>query len=516
MKHIKSSQIFSCFFVGIGLLVILTMYGMDIARMIHWRIPNEIREGANVALVDFLARGINPYRSLTNEAGQPNVYYMYPILNNLIAALIVRVTHMQSGLILLLLNLLWTIAVSFLITRICATFVRNRYLLVLPFLLGHYCAWRYTNCSAFPDTLALFLMTLIMYLCSTRKITGKYAAILSFITTLCFYSKQYAVVVIIPVAVYLWLKEGRKISLSYVGITALLGGVSALLIYLTMPLYFVETLLLVGNSADNHLHWAITQFVKMGKLFFGWYLLILVWLIQGIKNKKLEADYVMISFWSMAVLLLYFGQNQGAHMSYHLQLWLPAVIVIAVKSLDVIVKRYQDRWQRYLLLCAALMCAVYPYYFLHTPQLSAGQKENWGRVYEIAEDGKVLATSQQANFAVVKGEYMYDYGQNQYILRNEALDYWEQLEQSRLMMTLFPQAMELKAAHEEYRKHILNQMENGEFDILMLVENMGFTRDWPEFMDVRDKRYELIEEIELETGVWKWNVGTWKRLSDHY
>lgn len=166
------------------------MYGMDIARMIDWRIPNEIREGANTALVDSLAKGNNPFRSLTNETRLPNVYYMYPILNNLIAALIVRLTPMQSGLGLLLLNMLWTIAFLFFITGICAKYIKNRHLLVLPFMLSHYCAWRYTKCSAFPDMLAVFLMALIMYMCTVRKVTRKYVIILSVLTTMCFYSKQ--------------------------------------------------------------------------------------------------------------------------------------------------------------------------------------------------------------------------------------------------------------------------------------------------------------------------------------
>lgn len=509
----KNRKVFKYIFIGIGLLVILAMYGMDIARMIDWRIPNEIREGANVALVDSLARGINPYRSLTDEAGAPNVFYMYPILNNLIAALIVRVTHLQSGLVLLILNMLWTIAFSLLITGICAAYIKNRCLLVLPFMLSHYCAWRYTNCSAFPDILGVLLMVLIMYICTTVKVTGKYVVILSVLTTMCFYSKQYAVVVLIPVAIYLWLKESRKTSLVYVGITALLGVGSAILIYFTMQIYFVETFLLIENSPNLNLWWAITQFVKMGKLFFGWFLLILVWLIRGIKEKNLKADYVMINFGSVAVMLLYFGQNEGGHLSYYLQLWLPAVIVIAVRSLDALLLGFQRRWQSYILVCAALICAVYPYYFLHTPQLSAEQKQKWEKVYEIAEEGSVLSTSQLANYAVAKGEYMYDYGQNQYILRDETLAYWEELEQSRLLTTLFPKALELRAAHEEYRAHLLSQLETREFDTLMLVDNFGFARDWEEFRTVRDKGYVLTEEIELETGVWKWTIGIWKRLA---
>ena len=516
-KKTEGRKIFIVAIVVLGVLMVCLMYGMDIIRMIDWQIPNEIREGANIAMVNSLVRGENPYKDIMTGGGSaPGVFYMYPILNNLIAAAVVRVTGAPAGLVLLVLNMLWTIITSLLITAICAAVTKNRYLLIFSFILSHYCAWRYTNCSAFPDMLAVLLMTVIMYICMRCRITGKHIIVLSLLTTLCFYSKQYAVVILVPVAVWLWLKCSKKKSLSYVGLTALLGGLSALLIYIVMPLYFLETVFLLGDSADNSFRWAIVQFIKMGKQFFLWYMLAAVWLLRMIlKKKEIRIDYVFIHFVIMAIFLIYFGQNEGAHLSYYLQMWFPATIILAIRMLDELTVTYCNKWQEYVLVCVALVCAIYPYYYLHTPQLTDEQKENWARVYEIAGQNNVLATPQQSSYAANKGEYMYDYGQNQYILRNEAMEYWNKLEDSQLLMSLFPQALELKKVHEDYRLQILDRLENGEYDTLMLIEGMGFLRDWDAFVTTRDKYYQLSEEIELETGAWKWNVGIWEKVPDN-
>lgn len=122
----------------------------------------------------------------------------------------------------------------------------------------------------------------------------------------------------------------------------------------------------------------------------------------------------------------------------------------------------------------------------------------------------ILATSQMANFVVSQGEYMYDYGQNQYIFRNETIELWKKWEQSAFMNKLFPEFMELKETHEQYRQYILTQLHQKEYDALMLVDGFGFTRDWQEFENIKKDRYELEEEIEVETGGWKWKIGIWR------
>ena len=77
-KGIRTSDIrvvFTLFTIG----VIAYIWGRDIGRICFFQIPNEIRGGANEALVLALSQGINPYRSLICEGGNPSVFYMYPI-----------------------------------------------------------------------------------------------------------------------------------------------------------------------------------------------------------------------------------------------------------------------------------------------------------------------------------------------------------------------------------------------------------------------------------------------------
>lgn len=516
MKKKITKYNYSFVLMLLGVTAIAIMWGMDVIRMIDWEIPNEIREGANIAVAEALAHGNNPFVYLENLQGMPNVYYMYPIFNNLIASLFVRAFGLPAGLVLLLLNFLYTTLTAVVIATVTKHYVKNKYLVMLSFLMSHYCGWRYTNVSAFPDMLAVFMLVMIMYICTVKDehIRNKEIIQLSVLTVLLFFTKQYAIVTAIPIIVYLSLKKEKSKCLKYIVFAAILGMISVAIVYFCMPLYFVETLLLVGNSADNDFRWSITQFVKIGKLFFPWFALILSWLFLEFKKRR-KIDFVVINFTLMAVMLLYFGQNTGAHLSYHLQLWLPSIIVLGIRALDsladVVNTKYQNVIWNFLIGFVALVAAVYPFYWLHTPQLSGEQKNNWRRLYEVADQsGNPLMTSQNANYAILNGQYIYDCGQNQYILRNEALELWDKIENSQMIKVLFPNAMELKQSHENYRKEIINGLSHKEYDTLLLVDNFGFTRDWNEFQQTKDQCYELVEEIPVETGVWKWNVGIWK------
>lgn len=507
----KYDKIIQILFISITLIAIGMLWGRDIVRMYYFQIPNEIREGANVAVTQAFSEGINPYRSLTDENGLPTVFYMYPILNNLIGAAIVKITGLSSNLALLLLNFIWTLLTGLLLAGVVKHLTANTYLCTLAFLMGHYCTWRYTNVSAFPDGLGVFLMCLILYLCVCVRVTGKITALLSFLTVLCFYSKQYTVVVALPVFVFLFLKVHKKQSIIYALETAVLFGISVLVIYFTMSYYFIETLLLVSGSADNEWKWAITQFIKIGKLFFPSFLGILVWFLLSVRSRKFRLNYVWISFGTMAVLLLYFGQNNGAHLSYYLQLWLPFVIILSMQALNALVCRVKKNLQISILYLVAILCAVYPAFTLNTPVLSDEQKANWKKVMEIVDASEsMLATSQMANYAVLNDIYLYDYGQNQYIFREEMTDFWEKAGESKLIQKIFPKINEFKKVHDEYRAQLLSQLENKEFDVLMLVEDVGFIRDFEDFHKLKDEKYQLTETIEIETGVWNWELEIWR------
>ncbi len=480
---------FQWIFIISVVVAVLFLWGRDIIRMTDWNIPNEIREGANVAITQAFADGNNPYRSITLADGHPNVYYMYPFINNLIGAVIAKITGLDSKITLLILNFCWTFFTGLLIAQTVKYCTNHMYLAGIAFLMSHYCGWRYTNVSAFPDMLGVFLMTLILYFCTCRAEkmeSSKSIMLLAFITVLCFYSKQYTVIVAMPVAFFLLLKGKKKHCMLYVFSLVAGMGVSVLVIYFTMPLYFAETLLMVGGSADNELRWAITQFIKIGKLFFWELLLIILYFIHGIRERKFELNYVWISFGTMAVALLYFGQNNGAHLSYYLQLWMPSVIIVSMCAAHEFMCIAKRDWQKYLLYTAVLFGAVYPGFFLHTPLLTEEQKENWDRVIEIADNSKhMLATSQMADYAVCNGLYIYDYGQNQYIFRKEMENFWEKTEDSKWIKILFPEIQEFKETHEEYRQEILRMLDDKEYDVLMLVPEVGFTRDFAEFEQIK-------------------------------
>lgn len=155
--------------------------------------------------------------------------------------------------------------------------------------------------------------------------------------------------------------------------------------------------------------------------------------------------------------------------------------------------------------------AVCPYQSLNTPLLSDQQLQNWEKAMEIADKSdNMLATPQMASYAVQNGKYMYDYGQNQYIFRQEMEEFWRNAEDSELLRAIFPELKEFRKVHENYREQILVKLYNKEYDVLMLVEGVGFTRDFDEFQKIRDEKYKLTETIEIETGSWKWDMEIWR------
>lgn len=94
-----------------------------------------------------------------------------------------------------------------------------------------------------------------------------------------------------------------------------------------------------------------------------------------------------IHFFSMMILLIYFGQNQGAHLSYHLQLGLPGIIILAMRALNWLLncERIKGEWLRNGIRLIALVCAIYPAWWLKTPELT---KDDLGLAV-LGHDGRV-------------------------------------------------------------------------------------------------------------------------------
>lgn len=133
MKNFKESNNITKVMIGVCIAAIIYLWGRDLLRMISYEIPNEIRQGANVALTEAFARGENPYRMMTNGNGEPMVFYMYPFLHSLIGAGIVKLTSLPATLVLLGLNSLYITATAVLISKITYCYTKEPYTVILAF-----------------------------------------------------------------------------------------------------------------------------------------------------------------------------------------------------------------------------------------------------------------------------------------------------------------------------------------------------------------------------------------------
>ena len=530
----------------IGFAVLVFLYGTDIRRILIGTVPYEIREGACIALVRSLARGVNPYRVLTGQDGMPGVFYMYPILYNAIAAGLVSLTGVSELTALLSLHFLCTLVSGILMAILLYRRTGRAALSIIGMAAMHFCFWRYSNVSLFPDAMAVMWMMLICFLCTGRieagsatdalmgtgeRISLPRIETLVLLTVLCFHTKQYAVVIALPVMVWLFCRYDIRAAITYVISGILIGGGSILLMHITMPDYYLETILLVGNSADNSIHWMITQFIKMGKWFFPWFLAILLLFTARIRAhgqkgaiRSLPGDYPAVAFIGTGVMLLYFGQNQGAHLSYYLQLWLPYVILLAADAAEAGLKwaereRGQNRKipkglrEAVITLCitAAL---ILPCIQFRTRLPEAEDRETWKQLYATADTGgTILSDTTLADWALVRDLSWYDHGQNQYLFRREAQPYREKLTSSPLLSRLFRDLPVFYQVHEDYRDTILQNVQNGVYDTIILTPDLGFTRDWQELYDRIDAHY--YEQERFHTAVWPfaWETVVWKKKS---
>lgn len=523
MKNEKNKHILNLLFCIGCIAVIALMWGTDLIRIIKYPlIPSEVRESANIQLVKLLSEGINPYVTLEGADGEPLLFYMYPIFNNLLAALVVKITGISAIVVLPLLNWVYSVILGVLLGLIAYKATGRSSLFFVAFIMAHYCCWRYSNVSAFPDIMATLLMVIICYILTKSeydeiRLTCGNLLLLSILTVLCFFTKQYAITVGFAVTVYLAVKKKWIDLLRYVIFGVIIGGTTCLLVNYFMPYYFPETLVLVGNSADNSIRWMLIQVERLIESYKFWIILSLFAMIIAIIRKELFKHYRTIALLVLGVCVLYFGQNTGANMSYFFQLLLPYMILVGIDGIDYIMTLIENRntgiWKvlKVVFLLGLGVISIIPYYNYHTHILTSDENSNWNRLFCYAENSEnELVSCLLGDYEIANGQSIYDYGQNEYILRYKAMDFWNDLPSNKLLNTLFPKIEDVRYVHEKYRDSLVGDISNGSFDRLILIDNFGFMRDWESVEYVVEENYTIVDQIPISISPYSWTVNVWE------
>ena len=494
--------------------------------------PQELQEASNVALTNMFIDGKTPYSVASLQYDTPGINYDYPFFGSLVAAAIAAIfgcSAVVAHFVISVISILGSGLIGFAVVK------RYSRTMVAPFLaafLFMVCHWRYGYVSAAPDDFGLFLFMLTLYGAAEPKLKHKplWCAIG---ITLCFYTKQYFVFVSLPVFIYMLLysrKEAVKLFVITLGINLAIAAV----ITLEWPLYwmraFAFTYIGAGMGGGFKFSTFIDQLNYLIYSFAGLFAIVVVAIFMAARKRRLsrinneseegkdsskirrrinvsENDAFALSVVTSIVMiapLSIIGRNDGALMSYYLQLWIHSVAVVAL----VLMERMKpeddpaNRSRDYVFFAAYVVVATITVYFgfgrLPHHILNEEERANWKKAYELTEYysgyGDVFYSRSLAydGFARGNGEWMCGH-------EGEVdPDAVSNIENAGVPIEFFPYTEPLVDQNMKYRSSLVTKAENHGYSLITFETGDAFT----EFNEDVCKRcgYTCIEKLDLRLG----------------
>lgn len=522
-------------------------------------IPNEYREAANFDLTLSFIKGINPYTLGTLDNNVPACAYQYgPLFSLLVAGLHFVLPFVDIFALHYIFAFICMMAASIMAAIIAHENTKTLLPPVCAFLFITACSWRYGYVNAVPDTLGLTLLVMIFFAETRKKLPGK-EYIEAFIAVALFYTKQYFVIVAASLFIYKLITDKKAcLKLSISGIVFLVSSVA--LIDLTCPLYFTYSLLVVhGVSGQSVAKPVLTggqlsgAFIASAKNIGPIYETASAagnpstgWAFEVMQLKSLVGIFVFV-FLSMAAgvvlafikrrpsfnasrlfvihsavafaALLFLGQNDGAWLSYYLQLLMPSVIIYAfiIAETCVLDESVTKIWRiaAGVLLILMVMHTTYrvdsrlPYYIK-----SSEVRQSWEKAYKYCDayagSGEILYRAPVGVNALMNGRYLYDNG-HELAIKKSFLDEYNN---SPAYQSLFPYAGRLMEQHEAYRKEMLDKAGRQEYSLIMIADGETKPDEMITSEDAEAAGYVLLEEIPLDMGWASYDVEFWVRSSE--
>ncbi len=535
--------------------------------------PNEYREAANIQLTMEFLKGNNPYSLSAYSGPVPGLIYVYGPLYSLFTALFCLVFPADVIFMHYLVTFVCVIAGAVLAAYM--TYEKTEYLAApaAVFLFTVTCNWRYGYINAVPDAFALTLMILIFFV-STRKDFRFKDTLLAVLSVLTYFAKQYFLIVAVSVLIYRFICS-RKKALSLFLQTLIISAVTFIIVSLICPLYFTYTVFMahgpfgmsneqfsrlyayvkeeeaedryyeekakaeeagevpegtlkkegetLTNKSENTdpgsgFSYEIMQLRSLG----GMFIFIFLWAAAGmileikdrLKHRKEPEFFYIIHMVIAFAALVYLGQNNGAWLSYYLQLLMPAVIIYSFIIQDRLIAE-KDGLVKNILIAGLVLTVSFTAYRTGTRlkiyKKTDEQIKAWEKAYELVsaaeEKGDVYFVPPLGFKALSDGQYLYNNGHNMVVNIQFLMEYnstpWEQ--------KLFPHAGMVINSHYDEQMNIRKKAENGGYGMVTLIDGMDMDYDRLDMADLMKAGYKKEEEILLYSGRLSYNVQFWTK-----
>lgn len=405
--------------------VTLTAFGAYAAyHLLYWLgnpWQNEYREGIVLPVGEAFLKGGNPFDGVTPVA---NLGFVYGFLASLAVASVEWLLGVGSRLID---NRLLSVG-SVLVT---AAFVemeaqrlsRGKVPRFLAFAIMLSGGWVLCEVDARADHLAM-LLSFGAVVVVARGVGWWRVGLASILTIAAFYTKQYLVLVGVPVFAYLLTVDWRK-ALGYGVLSGVLMLGTAVVVNRWMPLYFTMAIFCTGGIGTS------SSYMLLQSAIFGWFYWPLLLVVARQPRPGDARPYAIAAVSGALFLTAWLGGNGGAILSYYSQLLLPFVVLWAAKAFS------EMSFGRVLGVVLALGTGLFsvwhfgPYRtssfggsadefglrlgaFAFTPTLTEGETAEWRRLAnaldELAPADVFTATPAVCSLAFARGMTHYEAG----------------------------------------------------------------------------------------------------------
>ncbi len=479
----------------------------------HWQIivtivPLDLYESAMPVITGIIADGHNPY----TRAFQPQSADVYPPLYNLLVA-----------------PLSWVFGNTFALHRVVSGFF-----LMLASVLCGYATW--SRCRSFAPALAtgvlmyaallfyatpvsstnalgvaLFLAGLIVpWLCRFSVGSSLFGLLCGL---LAFYTKQYFMLGIATLCLYMFLYVSMKRAILLGAAFAFVLSTSLIVVHKSSPYYLDNTLFAPAAAIHGLQSWGFLwmQLKFFALIYAGLLLAMLVCAISQIAQpgehrpkarlvgsfrpglsgwdgpllQKRTGYFCFCLFWSSLVIVFWLGKNPGNYMTYFFQLMSPFLLILGFSMIG---KCSTRQW----LILPLVLFSFYKAYDI-LPKDFSYDAESWQKIDRlIAGSDEVLATQMLGMTLMQNNKAVYQNGHTFYFPLATNKPDWllKDREEDRVA-----------SVWNEYITGLYRKIERQEFDLVLVSswEMLGiFSRNPPPFEDVSGKeflsRYYAVDE----------------------
>lgn len=526
------------------------------------RFPREYRESANLSLARGFIDGKNIYEL---PSSGPIPVYVYGFINPLLAAGITKITGMNLlnsfYFIYLITTVLFCVLLSYEVYSLIKNKITGKFfiykkentlelgnilLFISLILITYTLTFRIGHITTIPDTLGMVVGMIILML-TRRSKSFKSVIVISILVVLEFYIKAYFLFFAAPVFFYFLIKN-RKLMGWYILFCVLIGLASIFIVNAIFPLYFIENIYFefieqflnvyvdesIVDAEAYERNYMISQFVK---LFVKYNCVLVIGLIisftrifRFIKDLftkvKFEFDFDTLAYDICIIiaipLLVVLGKNDGAYMSYHFQLLMPSVLIVAY---DFLIPFYNCKIKEILcfkkfveyiniikidkaiykgVILFLIFVSTYKSYvaFGRVSLLTKEQEANWDKVEKICLDAydsnKLIFAGNLTNAVIIdRRSYYSDFNGHTYInyaTKEEA----DATAENKLFNTIFADLDEMYYYAADYNKETENNFKESKYDIIIADEESVYEK-----VNINDYN---SEQLNLDMGQFDCNV----------